>query len=81
MPHLEHILEDMAALAAIIALLLPFTFRWFMRINATYNFSVKLSTNHLPHIYRVQKLIAKRLNIDVPDDPPIQDVAINGHKD
>lgn len=39
-----------------------------------------MATNHLPHIYDAQKLIAAKMGIELPDPPPIQFMELNGHR-
>lgn len=39
-----------------------------------------MATNHLPHIYDAQKLIAAKMGIKLPPPPPIQFMELNGHR-
>ena len=77
----ETVWTAIGVVAGILAVAVPFGWRWTTRINLTYNFSRKMATNHLPHIYDVQKRIAEHLGVEVPPDPPINFVEIgNGEK-
>jgi len=76
--HFYRFIETLAALATVGAICLPFVWRWASRINVAYTFSENMANNHLPHLYHGQKLIAKKLGVDLPDDPPIQFLTVNG---
>lgn len=78
--HLDRILDMLLSFSLICAAILPFIFRWLMRINSTYRFSKSMAENHLPHLYRGQRMIAKKLGIDLDDDPIINFSDSNGHK-
>jgi hypothetical protein len=38
-----------------------------------------MATNHLPHIYHVQTLICKKMEVEVTEPPPIKFVDVNGN--
>lgn len=38
-----------------------------------------MATNHLPHIQGCLNKIAKKVGVELPDDPPIQFVDLNGN--
>jgi hypothetical protein len=79
--HFHHFFETLAAIVAVIAAFLPWLWRWVTRITINYKFSKDMANNHLPHLYHGQRLIARKLGVDIPDDPPIHFVEINGdHK-
>jgi len=78
--HLHHFFETLAAIATIIALLLPWLWRWTSRINVSYQFSKDVAENHLPHVQSSLSAIAKKLDVDIPEPPPIRFIEINGRK-
>jgi len=37
-----------------------------------------MATNHLPHIYDALRRLAHKLQVELPDPPPVHFVAVNG---
>lgn len=70
-------MEAIAPILVVAGVVLGFFLRWALRLRSIYNFSVKMATNHLPHIYHVQRKIAESLGIEIPDDPLIPEVKVN----
>ena len=78
MEHLHHIVETIVAIIAVLSPFSKWIYRWVTRININHRFTVQMATNHLPHLYKGQRLIAQKLGIELDDDPIIQFVEING---
>ena len=78
MEHLHHYLESIGALITVLIAFSKWIFRWVTRININHKFTTDMATNHLPHLYRGQRQIAKKLGVELDDDPIIQFVEING---
>jgi hypothetical protein len=38
-----------------------------------------MAANHLPHIYEALHALARAMNIDLPDPPPVRFMIINGN--
>lgn len=76
--HLNGFLDSLAALFTIGSIAIPFMYRWVSRIGASYTFSRDLATNHIPHMNHALNLIAKRLDVDLPEPPPIY-FPVNGN--